>query len=110
MARIQVIKPKLKAMDTRTCPPRPKQVDAALTTEAHRTWRGQVLQRAGFACEKCGASGSTTRLFADHIKERRDGGALLDPANGQCLCGACHSKKTAAERARRMADRHTFTD
>lgn len=97
-------------MDTRTCPPRPKQPDAELSTEAHRKWRQEVLRRANFACQKCGASGSTNRLYADHIKERRDGGALLDVSNGQCLCPPCHQKKTAAERARRMADRHTFTD
>lgn len=41
-------------------------------------------------------------MFADHIVERKDGGAEFDPANGQCLCGSCHSRKTAAERAKRM--------
>lgn len=42
-------------------------------------------------------------MFADHIVERRDGGALHDLANGQCLCGRCHSRKTIAVRSRRLA-------
>lgn len=41
------------------------------------------------------------RLFGDHIKERKDGGAELDPSNVIFRCGSCHSRKTAAERARR---------
>lgn len=41
------------------------------------------------------------RVFGDHIVERKDGGALLDPRNVLCRCGACHSRKTAAERAQR---------
>ena len=41
------------------------------------------------------------RIFGDHIKERRDGGAEFDPANIQCLCGSCHTRKTAEARAAR---------
>ncbi|UYW33150.1 hypothetical protein [Methylorubrum extorquens] len=37
--------------------------------------------------------------------ERRDGGAPLDPANGQALCPKHHSEKTARERAKRMGQR-----
>ncbi len=40
-------------------------------------------------------------MFADHKLERRDHGAPLDPANGMCLCGSHHTRKTQAERARR---------
>jgi hypothetical protein len=43
------------------------------------------------------------RLYADHIIERRDCGDPLDPKNGQALCPPHHQKKTAAERAKRMA-------
>ncbi len=42
-------------------------------------------------------------MFADHIKEMQDGGAKLDPANGRCLCGCHHTKKTIQERAKRTA-------
>jgi nitrite reductase/ring-hydroxylating ferredoxin subunit len=41
-------------------------------------------------------------MFADHIVEVKDGGAKFDLANGQCLCGSCHTRKTAAARAQRM--------
>lgn len=108
--RVQFLRPKLKAAEFRTVIPAPKVVDKELTTEAHRKWRGEVLQRAGYKCEKCGADGTTNRLFADHIKERQDGGALLDPKNGMALCGSCHTKKTASARAKRMSDRHEISE
>ena len=31
-----------------------------------------------------------------------DGGAPFDVMNGRALCGSCHTRKTAAARARRM--------
>ena len=34
-----------------------------------------------------------------------DGGALLDANNVKCLCGSCHTRKTVAARAKRMAAR-----
>ena len=42
-------------------------------------------------------------MFADHRVELRDGGAALDPDNGQCLCGSCHTRKTLAARSARIA-------
>lgn len=72
-------------------------------------WRTIVLDRAGHRCEwieggqRCTKAEPAHTLFADHIVERQDGGALYDPANGQALCGSHHSRKTALERARRMA-------
>lgn len=41
------------------------------------------------------------RVFGDHIRELKDGGAPLDPSNIMLRCGSCHTRKTAAERARR---------
>lgn len=108
--RVQFLRPKLKAAEFRTVIPPKKAKDAEISTDAHRKWRGEVLQRAGFRCEKCGAAGSENRLYADHIVERRDGGALLDPKNGMALCASCHSKKTASARAKRMSDRHEISE
>jgi hypothetical protein len=42
------------------------------------------------------------RMFADHRVEVRDGGPLLDLNNGQCLCGAHHTRKTTEARAKRL--------
>jgi hypothetical protein len=41
------------------------------------------------------------RLILDHIVERRDGGAELDPNNTQWLTWGEHNAKTAQARARR---------
>ncbi len=108
MARLGTLKPLVATADSRTCKPPPKQADAELQTAEHRAWRLAVLNRAGWRCEECGKQGgrgSKTVLYADHIVERRDGGAPLDPANGRCLCASCHVKKTATARGRRIHDR-----
>lgn len=62
----------------------------------HRQWREEVLKRAGGACQiqypgRC--TGTATE--ADHITELADGGAELDPNNGQAACHNCHAHKTA---------------
>lgn len=90
-------------------------------------WR-QLVQRLialrGRRCQHCGKTreddGSPVRLIGDHIVERKDGGADLDPANVELLCsrsggngeahadgeaGGCHARKTARARAERMARR-----
>ncbi len=45
------------------------------------------------------------RVFGDHVRELKDGGALLDPRNVLLRCGSCHTIKSNAERAKRMATR-----
>jgi len=42
------------------------------------------------------------RLFADHVKERRDDGDPIDPSNGMCLCGSHHTIKAQRECAKRL--------
>lgn len=58
----------------------------------------RLKRERGRWCERCG---STHRVLGDHIKELRDGGAPLDPANVMLLCQSCHQRKTADARARR---------
>lgn len=100
----------VRRLDIRTTMPAPKKADAELLTPQHRAWRAEVMRRAGHQCQaiddgrRCHVS-APLRLFADHIRERKDGGDPLDPANGQCLCGRHHSLKTAKARAERMAER-----
>jgi 5-methylcytosine-specific restriction protein A len=103
--------PRLAPHDTRTARPRPKQADAELQTPEHRAWRLAVCRRAGWRCEwikedgkRCEASAERgDRMFADHIIERADGGALLDPNNGQCLCGSHNTLKGNEARAARAS-------
>jgi hypothetical protein len=107
---VRMLKPALRTLDTRTAKPSPKRADPELLTPEHRAWRAEVLRRAGYRCEwiengrRCLVC-APSRLFADHIDERKDGGARLDPANGQCLCGRHHTLKTTRVRADRMAER-----
>ena len=82
-----------------------KVTDPHYLTAEHQAWRAAVIARAGGRCQDpaCIGTAASARLFADHIRELRDGGAALDLANGRALCGACHTRKTLAARARRMA-------
>jgi 5-methylcytosine-specific restriction protein A len=105
--RLTTLRPRVQ-MATPRIAPRPKQADAELLTPEHRAWRRAVLDRAGWRCEwiedgkRCEASAATgDRMFADHVVERADGGALLDPANGCVLCGSHHVRKTNRARAQR---------
>lgn len=103
---MRMAKPRLKTSDFRTVKPRPKQADPELQTRQHEAWAREVKHRAGYRCQAPGCHvhappGSGIRLFADHIKERKDGGAPLDPRNGQALCGKHHTIKTAQARQER---------
>lgn len=106
---IRRIAPMVRALDTRSAAPAPKAADPELLTPEHQAWRTKVLQRAGYRCEaiedgrRCSVT-APRRLFADHIHERKDGGARTDPANGQCLCGRHHTLKTVQARASRLLE------
>ncbi|MDO1582417.1 HNH endonuclease signature motif containing protein [Rhizobium oryzicola] len=110
MGKLKTFAGTVRAIDTRTVRPPPKKADADLLTPEHRQWANEVKRRAGYQCEavengmRCQVK-APARLFADHIVERRDGGAPLDPLNGRCLCGSHHTRKTAAARAVRLASR-----
>lgn len=97
--RLQYAEPRLKAIDTRRLKLPPKQADPYYSSMKHRVWRDTVIARANGACETCGRT--DVMLYADHIKELRDGGDPFDVSNGSALCGSCHTKKTLAERGKR---------
>lgn len=110
--RLPTYDARLPRFDARVAPPAPKQADPHYLTPAHRRWSAAVIDRADGRCEailpdgrRCGRARPRHRMFADHIKERADGGAPFDIDNGQCLCGSHHSAKTAKARAAR---RYTF--
>jgi len=108
MARLKTLGPRVPRLDTRTAPPAAKEADAELQSPAYRAWARGVKERAGFRCEivengarceKSRANGDV--MYADHVEERRDGGALL--GEGRCTCASHHTRKTNAARAERLA-------
>lgn len=60
------------------------------------TVRYQVLSRAGFRCELCGAPADEQALEVDHIMPRRHGGQD-DETNLQALCWRCNANKGARD-------------
>lgn len=108
MGKIRTLAPLVPRSTGFTVKPPPKRADAELLTEQHRAWRLVVCRRAGWRCEwvengaRCGKSSAKgDRMVADHIVERADGGAHLDPANGQCLCIQHNTLKGSQARAAR---------
>lgn len=64
-------------------------------TPQWKALRFMARRRDGFACVQCGGKG---RLEVDHIKPLRTHPDLaLVLTNLQCLCVACHSRKTRVE-------------
>lgn len=58
-----------------------------------------MLTRDAWTCRDCGRVCSDKReAQADHIVPIAQGGARYDLVNGQCLCIACHARKTLRER------------
>lgn len=85
--------------------PEPKVADPFYLS---KPWRDLVNERRkalGNRCALCGVHGKDARLIGDHIIERKDGGADLDPNNVQLLCMAHHNEKTARARRERNAKR-----
>jgi ATP adenylyltransferase len=67
--------------------------------ELSGTVRYQVLSRAGFRCELCGAPADEQALEVDHIIPRRHGGRD-EETNLQALCWRCNANKGAPEMLR----------
>ena len=81
-----------------------KVADPFYSSPAWRALMVFLIKRRSRQCEDPKhnlATPQTGRTFGDHIVERRDGGAPFDPGNILLRCGACHTRKTAAERAQR---------
>lgn len=100
MPRLRSAPSRLRAAPSRF-PTQPKRTDPHYGTAAHKAWALEGKELAGWKCQDCGKA--TSRLHADHIVERQDGGADLDPNNRRIRCDSCHGIKTAQERAGRLA-------
>jgi 5-methylcytosine-specific restriction enzyme A len=104
---IPLVKSRLATFDPRRVKPPAKTAASVYQTADHRRWSEAVITRAGGQCEqvvdgqRCRKARPRHRMFADHVKELKDGGAPFDLDNGMCLCGAHHTAKTAQARAAR---------
>ena len=93
-----------RQVDLRSAQPIAKKADDFYHSAEWTVLIASVIKERGRRCEECGRIG--TRIFGDHIRELKDGGPALDRRNIRLLCGSCHSKKTIAVRAARMAVRY----
>ncbi|NSY10822.1 HNH endonuclease [Agrobacterium vitis] len=97
MAKLTSMKPRLDTLPSRLTPP-PKKAEGFYQSKEWRSLVAQIKRERGSFCERCG---SGDRVIADHIVERKDGGADLDKSNIELLCQKHHNAKTAEARARR---------
>ena len=68
---------------------------AIYRTPRWKSLRFLAKRRDGFKCVECGAAG---RIEVDHVKPIRTHPELaFDLGNLQCLCPACHTRKTRIE-------------
>lgn len=100
-SRLRSLAPRLATLDTRSAKVPPKRADAFYLSLAWRELVAGLVRTRGRRCQHCGRV--NCRVYGDHIVELADGGAPLDPAGIQLLCGSCHQRKSAAMRALRMA-------
>lgn len=102
MRRLPSIQPRLSSLTGTTGSKFEPPKDDHYNSPEHHAWSKAVIERAGGICQglNCGRTG--IRLYADHIRERADGGADFDLNNGQALCGSCHVRKTIGARRARL--------
>lgn len=106
---MRTLKPLVRSFDSRAIKPAAKVADPIYSTPEYKAFRTAVMTRAKWRCEvveqgqRCLNRYPAHRMYADHIKELRDGGDPFDPSNGMCKCASHHTRKTAAVRAERLA-------
>ncbi|RUM06802.1 HNH endonuclease [Rhizobium chutanense] len=109
MGKLRTISTTLRTVETRTVIPESKKADAFYLSPEWRALMSEIIRQRGRVCEDPRCDGRThkrgMRVFGDHIVELKDGGAPLDPNNVMLRCGASHTRKTAAARAKRLAER-----
>lgn len=77
---------------------RPNAAQRGYCDNSHKQWRMAVLIRDAYQCQVCKKiCGGKRDAHADHILPISQGGARYDLENGQCLCAACHARKTLRE-------------
>jgi 5-methylcytosine-specific restriction protein A len=104
--KLTALPPRIATIDTRSAKPPPKTAAPFYLSPEWRRLMDKIIAERGRRCEDplCTMPHRRgIRVFGDHIVELQDGGASLDPANVRLVCGSCHTRKTAEERAKRMA-------
>lgn len=105
MPKLTTLGNRIGTLDTRRVKPPPKIADNFYLSPEWRGLMDAIIKQRGRICQDPDCPHPhppITRVFGDHIKERRDGGALLDHTNVLLRCGSAHSRKTARERAKRL--------
>lgn len=119
---LSIIRPRLPPISTAIARTPDSGGDPFYASAEWRALTGRVRRSRPRRCEGCGKTheddGAPVALIADHVTERRDGGADLDPGNVRLLCaraggdgrphangqrGGCHARKTRAARVARDA-------
>lgn len=101
---LKMINSRLTGLRGRIKPP-VKIVDPFYQSAEWIALASDIKRQRKYRCEACHGDFVRRRdkLIADHIIERKDGGADLDPLNIQCICIYCHNRKTARARREREA-------
>jgi 5-methylcytosine-specific restriction protein A len=106
MPLVKAFGPKVKTLNTMRVALPEKKAEPFYLSPEWRALMKHLIQVRGRRCEDAGHDPSKPRIgiriFGDHIVERKDGGAELDPRNIMLRCGSCHTRKTAAERGKRL--------
>lgn len=92
---------RLKLFETKKVRAPDKVVEHFYTTPQWKEARQAALERDNYTCTTPNCGRTETRMFVDHIIERKDGGADYDLSNLQVLCGKHHTLKTLEDRSKR---------
>ncbi|WP_308933114.1 HNH endonuclease signature motif containing protein [Reyranella soli] len=103
---LQTLRPRVATAKLSTATAPPKLSHPLYSSRAWMQLRDRVRWDAGGRCQAPGCGRREQRMYVDHRVELKDGGEPLDRRNLWLLCGSCHTRKTAAERARRTVERH----
>lgn len=98
MPRLPIRNQRVPARDRRRAVPPPKKAEVFYGSSEWKDLRERLRKERGGRCETCGATG---RVILHHKRERKDGGAALDPRNLIFQCDPCHGRVTAENRALR---------
>jgi 5-methylcytosine-specific restriction enzyme A len=105
--RLRALQSRIATLDTAIARTPAKQADRVYDSPEWRRLRMEIITERGERCEdpehRPDMPRGGVRIELDHIRELKDGGALLDRKNLLLRCRSCHVRKTHAERAKRFA-------